>query len=246
MDAVDAAGNRSGRTDLTTSTAACTTPPPPPATCSKVASPGQGTAQALLDSLGSGQVGCLRGGTYTASGSYVLYLTASNRTIISYPGERARLRGNIAVMSGANGNRLAGLDIEGTGSGNTIEVLAADFVLEDSDITNVWRGQSCIILGIDGWGTAVRPVIRRNKFHECGIKGNHFTHGIYAGHLVDGKITDNVIWNVGGFAIQLYPNAQNTLFAHNIIDGSGASDGGLIFGGGDGNFASETTSSSST
>ena len=220
----------------------------PPAECTRFASEHGSDAQRgtwrrpvrtvgrLIETLRRGETGCLRAGTYP--GSRPLSVRKGGISLRSYPGERALIRQNLEVVNGANGVQLSRLAIEGTGSQNTIQVLAADFVLEDSDITNAWRGQSCIILGVDGFGTAVRPVIRRNKFHECGLKDDFYTHGIYAGHLVDGKITDNVIWNMGGFAIQLYPNAQRTVFAHNVIDGTDASAGGVIFGGGDGNFAS--------
>ena len=238
VDAVDAAGNRSARTDLTASTANCAPPPPPPpppappASCSKVASPGQGTAQALMASLSSGQVGCLRGGTYTASGSWVLEATKSNVTITSYPGERARLRGNIYVPNGRNGIRLSALDIEGTGGTNTVKVYAADFVLEDSDVTNLWRGLSCMMLGTDESGQAARPIVRRNRFHECGNPANgKFDHAIYIGNAADGQIVDNVFWGVMGYMIQFYPNSQRMRVAHNVIDGGSPSlRGGIVFG----------------
>src|SRR5437870_5778795 len=56
------------------------------------------SAQKLADSLSAGQTGCLRGGTYDPSGSMVLTVrhggaAGSPLTIMSYPGERARLVG---------------------------------------------------------------------------------------------------------------------------------------------------------
>lgn len=235
VDAFDAVGNRSARTVATIPTQACTTPP---TSCSKVAFPGQGTAQALLASLSSGQVGCLRGGTYTASGSYVLDFSKSSVMITSYPSERALLIGVMVVRSGASGSRLAGVAVEGTGGStgqtNTIQVLgAADFVIEDSDITNAWRGRSCVVLGDGSAGVAVRPVIRRNRFHECGNLANgNKDHAIYAANVVDAKITENLFWNSAAYALHLYPNAQRTVFAHNVVDGGSPSvTGGVILGG---------------
>lgn len=235
VDAFDAAGNRSARTEARASTQPCATPPP---SCSKVGSPGEGTAQALLASLSPGQVGCLRGGTYTASGLYVLDFSASNVTIMSYPGEKAVLVGVIVVRSGASASRLAGVAIEGTGGStgqkNTIQILAAsDFVIEDSDITNAWRGRSCLIIGNGAAEVAVRPVIRRNRFHECGNPANgNLDHAIYAADVVDAKITDNLFWNTAAYAVHLYPNAQRTVVAHNVIDGGSRSvAGGVIFAG---------------
>jgi chitodextrinase len=234
VDAFDAAGNRSARTEATVPTPACATPQ---TSCNKVALPGEGTAQALLASLSPGQVGCLRGGTYTPSGLYVLDFSSANVTIMAYPDDRAVLVGTIVVRRGASGSRLAGVAVEGTGGStgqqNTIQVLAAsDFVIEDSDITNAWRGRSCVILGNSQDDVAVRPVIRRNRFHECGNPANgNLDHAIYAADVVDARITDNIFWNTAAYALHLYPNAQRTVFAHNVIDGGSRSVGGVIFAG---------------
>ena len=136
-------------------------------------------------------------------------LDFSNRdvTITSYPGERALLVGVMVVRSGASGSRLAGSRSRGTGGStgqtNTIQVLgAADFVIEDSDITNAWRGRSCVLIGYGSADVAVRPVIRRNRFHECGNLANgNQDHAIYAANVVDAKITDNLFWNSAAYAL---------------------------------------------
>jgi hypothetical protein len=163
----------------------------------------------------------------------VLNVSASNVTITSYPGEQAKLQGIIHVRNGANGVRLSKLTVEGTGEMNTIKVYAADFVLEDSDVTNAWRGKSCMMLGGSGSSeTALRPIIRRNRFHECGLLGSKFDHSIYAANVVEGRISDNIFWNVSGYTLILYPNAQRTVFSHNVVDGDAPSvRGGVAFGG---------------
>ena len=113
-------------------------------------------------------------------------------------------------------------------------------MLEESDITNAWRGRSCLILGNnEGGGQAVAPIVRGNTFHECGNPENgNLDHGVYAANVLDGEIVDNLFYNSAAYTIQLYPNAQRTRFAHNVVDGSGPSvRGGIVFGG-DGRFAS--------
>jgi hypothetical protein len=92
----------------------------------------------------------------------------------------------------------------------------------------------------EGWGQAVRTIIRRNRFHECGaLEHGNQDHAIYAANVVDGQIVDNVFWNSAAYAIQLYPNAQHTRFAHNVVDGSAPSvRGGVLFGGDD-NYVSQ-------
>ena len=157
----------------------------------------------------------------------------SGVTIRSSPGERAVLTGIIIVRPSANNIRIANVDIDGgpAGSMNTVKVYSSDFTLEDSSITNGSRGPSCLMLGSSSAGRAIRPVIRRNRFHECGNPANgNLDHAIYASALDNGLITENVFWNTAGYSIQLYPNAQNTTFSHNVIDGSGSNRGGLVFG----------------
>ncbi len=215
--------------------------------CDRVASPGSDSAQQLLDSLRPGETGCLHGGTYGSSRDNVLYPRRGGEpgaplTLRSYPGERARLVGIIDIRHGSDYITLSGLDIEGTAEdgANTIKIYSRGVVLEQSDITNAWRGRSCLILGNnEGGGQAVAPIVRGNTFHECGnpANGNH-DHGVYAANVLDGEIVDNVFYNSAAYTIQLYPNAQRTRFAHNVVDGSGPSvRGGIVFGG-DRRFAS--------
>jgi hypothetical protein len=151
---------------------------------------------------------------------------------MGYPGERARLVGLVTVRRGANRDRLMGVSIDGTGARDTVRVHAADFVLEDSDITNEWRGWSCLLLGTSADGPAIRPIIRRNRFHECGsLAAGNKEHGIYAALVFDGLITQNVFYNVAAYAIQLYPAAHRTTVSRNVIDGGPPSvRGGIVFG----------------
>lgn len=191
------------------------------------------TPQRLVRALRKGQVGCLRGGTYTSSGLYVLDVHRPGVAIVSYPGEHAVLRGIVVVRPTAPNVRLADLSFEGgpVGSMNTVKVYSADFTLERSDLTNGGRGPSCLMLGSSEGGVATRPVIRRNRFHDCGNLANgNQDHAVYASHVVDGLITENVFWNVAGYSIQLYPHAQRTTFSHNVIDGGSSNRGGVVVG----------------
>ena len=224
----------------------------PAAGCTRLAGPGGDdsspgtpsrpfeTAQKLVSSLAPGEVGCLRSGTYPASaGEGVVEFDRGGRsgrpvTLRSYPGERATLVGVVTVPEGSDHVTLSGLGIEGMGGSNTVKIYAADVVVEDSTITNLGRGDSCLILGSnDGHGRATRVVVRRNSFHDCGsaAHGNK-DHGIYAQNVFEGEIVGNVFWNSAAYAIQLYPNAQRTRFAHNVVDGDAPSvRGGVLFGG---------------
>lgn len=244
--------------------AACGDDPPRAQTavaCTKFAAPdgsddARGTkraplesVQALADSLEPGDVGCLREGTYSSDSDddHDAVLTLSNGgdsdapvTISGFPGERATLEGIVTVPEGVDGVRLNNLVFEGTGDSNTIKIYSEDVTVENSEITNEGRGLSCMILGSnDGSGQAVRTVVRGNRFHDCGdLDNDNKDHGIYASNVVDAEIVDNVIHDSAAYAIQLYPNAQGTRFAHNVIDGGGPSVRGGVAFGGDDHFAS--------
>jgi hypothetical protein len=218
--------------------------------CDKVASPrgsdrNRGTRgdpyrspQRLADTLAPGETGCLREGKYDAGSDFVLAVDRSGRrgapiTIRSYPGERAHLVGITQVAGRARWITLSGLDFEGDGSQNTIKIYGNDVTVEHSDITNVRRGLSCVILGSPEEGTAERPLLKANRLHDCGDPSNgNKDHAIYAAYTADGRITGNYFANSAAYAIQFYPSAQHLRFDRNVVDGGGDSvRGGIVFGG---------------
>lgn len=197
------------------------------------------SAKRLSESLRVGETGCLRAGTYPADrGDFVAEFERAGRpgapiTLRSAPGERARLVGIVYVESGADHVHIAGLDIVGTGVQNTIKVYADDTVIEDNDITNRMRGDSCMILGSSSGGRARRTVVRRNTFHDCGAMAhdNH-DHSIYAADVESARIVDNTFFNSAAYTIQLYPNADRSTVARNVIDGGPDTvRGGIVIGG---------------
>jgi hypothetical protein len=223
---VDQLPHETGTTPPTT-----TTTPPPSGSCTKVASSG---VEAFGNSLVPGDVGCLRGGSYPTDGKVTLSVagTTSNRIVLrSFPGERARIVGNVYVPPASPNITLDELDIEGTGGGITMHAIGANFVLEDSDVTNLHRGNSCIMLGHAATGRAVNPTIQRNYVHGCGKPGSVLDHGIYADVVDGGLVTHNAFWDITGFIIQFYPNPVGLTFSWNVSDGAGAGEGGVIFGG---------------
>jgi hypothetical protein len=203
------------------------------------------TAQRLADSLRPGKTGCLRGGVYDETeDGFVLRLDhgGSERrrlTIRSFPGERAKLVGIVYIVSGANYVTLRNLAFEGTGDHNTVKIYSTDTVVRNNDITNVSRGSSCMILGSDSDGQAVRTSIRQNRFHDCGSSANdNKDHAIYVANAVDGRIVGNVFWGTSGYSIHLYPHAVRTRVARNIIDGGPPSVRGGVLLAGDSSYTS--------
>lgn len=204
------------------------------------------TPQRLADALRPGKVGCLGAGTYDGSDSqYVLRVNRGGKpgapiTIRSYPPRAAKLVGIVNVPHGSDHVRLSDLTIEGSGDENTIKVYAADVTISGNDITNAARGRSCLILGNNSDSeAAVRTVVRLNRFYVCGSSDNgNEDHAIYAANVDRARIVSNLFWDSAAYAIQFYPNARRTTFAHNVVDGGGDSvRGGIVFAG-DSDYAS--------
>ncbi|HEX8648423.1 MAG TPA: right-handed parallel beta-helix repeat-containing protein [Thermoleophilaceae bacterium] len=229
---------------------------PSPATasaadCDKVASPGPGAAQKLVDSLAPGQNGCLHGGRYAEHVRINRSGTSDSAriTIRSFPGEQAELYGRLYVPESASYVTFEGLKLNGASTqtcGNKADCLlpsptvnGADIVFQDNDITNE-HTTICFSLGSSGYGTARRVTIRRNRIHDCGqLPANNHEHGIYVTEAEDTQILDNAIYDNADRGIQLYPNADRTTIRGNVIDNNGV---GIIFSGegsstSDGNIA---------
>jgi hypothetical protein len=200
------------------------------------------TAQKLVNSLSAGQTGCLGAGTYDEqTGDYVVRFGKGGTAgapirLTSVPGERAKLRGVVYVPSAAPNVVISDLDIDGRQSVSTtsappvgVQIMSADVVFERNDVTN-GQVRSCMILGNNGgYGQAIRPIVRQNRFHDCGNPANNgLDHSIYIENAADTEIVDNIFWNSAAFAVQIYPNSQRTLVHHNVMDGNGR---GIVFGG---------------
>lgn len=219
------------------------------AECDKVASPGDGAAQRLVDSLTPGQTGCLHGGRYAEHVRINRTGTADGRiTIRSFPGEQAELYGRLYVPDSANHITFEHLKLNGAstqlcGKADCLlpspTVNGDDIVFQDNDVTNE-HTTICFNLGNSGYGTARRVTIRRNRIHDCGqLPANNHEHGIYVTEAEDTQILDNVIYDNADRGIQLYPNADRTVIRGNVIDSNGV---GIIFSGegdstSDGNIA---------
>lgn len=189
------------------------------------------TAQALADSLGSGETGCLRAGIYDDDDE--IKLEAPGVTLRSFPGEHAIVRGRIWVTEDAPSALLAGLTLDGRNDrGLPSPTINGDGVaVVDNEITNHHTG-ICISVGSpEQFGRAEGTLIRGNTIHDCGeLPATNFDHGIYVNSADRTVIVGNVITDNADRGVQLYPDAQGTLVAGNVIIGNGE---GVIFGGGE-------------
>lgn len=197
------------------------------------------TVQALVDQLTAGQTGCLQPGAYVENvkvsrggspGSPVTLTSAVDA-------ERATVQGRFWIADSADDVRVANLRLNGRNANNlpspTVNGDRVTFV--DNDVTND-HTTICFVLGsTSGYGTAVDAVIERNRVHDCGrLPATNKDHGIYLESTRNARIVANTIYDNADRGIQLYPDAQGSLIAKNVIDGNGS---GIIFSGADG-FAS--------
>ena len=187
------------------------------------------TVAKLLSSLRAGQTGCLRAGVYQRDVEVTKGGTAGAPiTLTSYPGERAIMLGRLVIAESANWVVIEQLDLDGRNDARlpSPTVNGDNVTFRGNDVTNRHTG-ICFLLGSDEWGRARGTVIERNRIHNCGQlpPANH-DHGIYVEVSEGARIIDNWIYDNADRGIQLFPDAQRTYVARNVIDGNGQ---GVLF-----------------
>ena len=189
------------------------------------------TAQKLADSLSAGQTGCLVAGVFNESLRLNNGGSPGNPIrLTSAPGGRATLVGRLYVPDTANDAVFADLNLDGTNASNLPSPMVAGdrITFTGNDVTDN-HTSICFGLGSAGWGTAVDVVIDGNRIHDCGrLPATNHDHGIYVEATRNAVITNNYIYDNADRGIQLYPDAQGTRIANNVIDGNGE---GILFSG---------------
>jgi parallel beta-helix repeat protein len=196
------------------------------ASCDKVAVPGPGSAQRLVDDLNPGQTGCLKAGVHTGN----VRIGTPNITLTRFGTEKATVRGRLYIAEGSNGVAVEGLYLDGTNdAGLPSPTVNADGVtFSRNDVTNNHTG-ICFALGHHDWGRANGARIEFNRIHDCGrLPATNHDHGIYITAATGVQIRGNWIYDNADRGIQLYPDAQNTTITGNVIDRNGQ---GIIFSG---------------
>jgi parallel beta-helix repeat protein len=209
--------------------------------CDKVASPlgsdaypgtvaePYATVERLANSLSAGQTGCLRAGVFqgdvrvTKGGA-----PGAPTTITSYPGERAIVVGRFRVAEQANFVTVTGLDLDGRNGDNlpSPTINGDNVTFRANDVTN-HHTTICFLLGSDQYGRARNTLIERNRIHDCGqLPATNHHHGIYVEASDNASIVENWIYDNADRGVQLFPDAQGTYIARNVIDGNGQ---GIIF-----------------
>ena len=127
---------------------------------------------------------------------------------------------------------VSDLALDGRNAGNLPSpTVDADRVTFTRDDVTDGHTSICFSIGSLGWGTAHDVVLDGNRIHDCGrlpYGSTNHDHGIYVESARGTVITNNVIYDNADRGIQLYPDAQGSTIANNVIDGNGE---GIIFSG---------------
>ena len=204
------------------------------------------SVERLVQETKSGEVACLREGTYEIAGP-TLAITKPIR-LTSFPGiaskepgvpsrsDQVTIEGRLAVNPGAEGTVIRGLRLDGGPEASTNPAVFADnTTLRGNEITNEGSDRICLVIDRYRREPAPRGVkILLNRVHDCGDQTDpesaQFDQAVYVANSVNATISGNWIYDNAARGVQLYPNAQGTLVKGNVIDGNGV---GLSFGGDD-------------
>jgi Right handed beta helix region len=207
------------------------------------------TVGRLAAALGGGGTGCLLEGTYegnvvvTRGGTPGMPLTLMDAP----SGGRATLSGIVSVAESADHVVISGLRIDGsdppTADGVLVKIFGDHVTLRQNDIFADGR-RICVSTGdANGHeGIAWYPVIERNRIHDCGNlaagpRSYPSGHAVYLQADRHAVVRDNYIYDtnfgddLGGRGIQLWPDSQDAVIEHNVVDNS--NEWNLIISGAD-------------
>jgi parallel beta helix pectate lyase-like protein len=227
VTATNSAGSNSAASAPSAIVQAATLPTPQPTTCDRTLT--SGSVSNFVNSLASGQRGCLQG-TFTEN----VTVTKAGVTLQSAPGTTAAICGYVTIEDSADDVTLRGLRIDGSCAGssyNTIYLRGERTLLENNDIINGHKGQSCLLIGQSptGW-QADNVTIRGNRIHQCGTDPTR-DQGIYVHETTGTLIEDNTIYDISAFAMQFWGDVRNSIYRYNVSDGGAATyRGGLVVG----------------
>jgi parallel beta-helix repeat protein len=181
----------------------------------------------------AGETGCLLGGTFTEDVTPPRSGSAGHPiTLASAPATTATVLGLVSVPDSINDFSFENLVLDGRSTNGTPspQVNGDRITFRGNEVTNENSG-ICFILGgsFEDYGRARDVVLEHNRIHNCGrLPAGGHDHGIYVEGADNARVVENVFYNNADWGIHLYPDANASYIAHNVVDGNGA---GLIFAG---------------
>lgn len=188
------------------------------------------TVKRLADRLRPGDVGCLLFGTFSEDVSIRRGGKPGKPIVLtSAPGRRATVRGMFWVADSANDVVVSRLRLDGGATkGRPSPQINGDRVaFRENDVSNAHTA-ICFAVGgsFSDYGFAIATVIAANRIHDCGrLPRTGHDHGIYLEGSRGARVVGNLIYRNADWGVHLFPEADGSYVAHNVIDRNG---GGII------------------
>jgi hypothetical protein len=197
------------------------------------------TVQVLVNNLKAGNTGCIMGGTYSGDVSVSGSGTSASPITLTAASSTARptIHGVLEVKDSANYVNVNNINFDSTGVSQAVEiqVFGDYFHLSNCNVWSPHESRIGIVFGdANGtYGIAQHPEVDHCRIYGFGIiglgDGEGHDHGIYDQASRFASVHDNYLYdNTGGWGVQLWTNAMNGTYQHNIIDRNG---GGIIIAG---------------
>ena len=179
----------------------------------------------LANSLRRGQMGCLYPGSYR-HGTPVR-LRRPRTALRGLAGGAVRVDGAIWVQGPARGASVSKLRLTASDS---VYDIPLKVLADDVRVTRnlIYGSDSSICVLVGSHRLAHRTRIERNRISRCGTR-DKFDHLIYLQQTRHAIVRNNLLtYNAGGWAVHMYPDADETVVERNTMDGN---QGGVIFAG---------------
>ena len=134
---------------------------------------------------------------------------------------------------------IVGFEIDGSGARNGIKWTHGIYnggsytVIKNNLVHHIAQFTPCNSaggagIGVDSYYRGIKSDVIGNTVHNVGAPGCRFVQGIYIS--TSGSARHNVVYNIGGAAIQMWHDANNVNVSNNTVAGSTT---GILVGGGD-------------
>jgi hypothetical protein len=147
-------------------------------------------------------------------------------TLMSAPGQRASIVGNVIVRDSADGVTLRSLNVSGGSGFSVMYVYGDQLTLSDIDLS-AGGVRNCVLAGAGAESSpgnrADDLVIVRSRIHHCG-NDNH-EHAIYAEFTRRLVVRDSYLYTSGGYGLHFYPDADDSLVEYTVVDSNGGGSG---------------------
>ena len=146
---------------------------------------------------------------------------------------------NVAWDNRGNFVDIVGFDIDGSAPNAGVKWTYGIYnagshnVIKYNHVHHLLRDVPCMGAGgaginIDSYYKGVKVDVIGNSVHDIGPQGCRFVQGIYIS--TSGSAKNNVVYGIGGAAIQMWHDANNVAVSNNTVSGSTT---GILIGGGD-------------